>query len=274
MKSTNFFHQAQTTALSIIDLAANNVANRRRKNESSDAVLFGQRIAARLAVELDAWQLDFLRIEARQTLLLASRQIGKSFTTAILSSHQAIYYPKSLTVIISPSLRQSLELHSKIKEILEASDVGISRQTELTTVLSNGSKILALPSGQNTIRGFSPNLLILEEAAHLADETFFAVKPMLLQTQGRLVCLSSAWFKQGFFHDAYNSNDELWERMKVTALDVERIDKDWLANEKKSLPSWIYESQYLCNFFDSEKRVFSFDDIQAALSDDVPSFTW
>jgi hypothetical protein len=257
----------------ILAAAANRFVGRVRESEQSDASAFGQRVASLLNVELDEWQKDFLRIEARQTLLLASRQIGKSFVTSVLASHQAVYYPNSLSVIISPSLRQSLELHSKVKDVLEVCDVGIARQTELTTVLSNGAKILALPSGQNTIRGFSPNLLILEEAAHLADETFYAVKPMLLQTKGRLIAISSAWFKQGFFHDAYISNDS-WEKMTVKATDVERIDRTWLENEKKTLPSWIYESQYLCNFFDSEKRVFSFDDIQAALSDDVPSFTW
>ncbi len=261
-------------ATEILTKAAINLAEQLKLSERVNASLFGQRIASRLNVELDDWQLDFLEIEAKQTILLASRQIGKSFVTSVLASHQAVYFPKSLTVIISPSLRQSLELHSKIKDVLDVCDVGISRQTELTTVLSNGAKILALPSGQNTIRGFSPNLLILEEAAHLPDETFFAVKPMLLQTQGRLVCLSSAWFKQGFFFENYIAKDELWKRMKITALDVGRIDKIWLENERKSLPSWIYESQYLCNFFDSEKRVFSFDDIQAALDENLESFAW
>ncbi len=260
--------------IEILTATANRIAGKVKESEQSDASAFGQRVASLLNVELDDWQKDFLQIEARQTLLLASRQIGKSFVTSVLASHQAVYYPNSLSVIISPSLRQSLELHSKIKNVLEVCDVGISRQTELTTVLSNGAKILALPSGQNTIRGFSPHLLILEEAAHLADETYFAVKPMLLQTRGRLVCLSSAWFRQGFFFENYNSDNDLWEKMKVTALDVPRIDEDWLENEKRSLPEWIYESQYLCNFFDSEKRIFSFDDIQNALDDSIKAYSW
>lgn len=269
-----FGDYSQSFITGILTKAASNLSARVRESERVNAAVFGQRIATRLNVELDAWQLDFLSIEARQTLLLASRQIGKSFVTSVLASHQAIYYPNSLTVIISPSLRQSLELHSKIKDVLSVCDVGIAKQTELTTVLSNGAKILALPSGQNTIRGFSPHLLILEEAAHLSDETYHAVKPMLLATKGRLICLSSAWFKQGFFFENYVADDELWMKRKITALDVERIDRDWLENERKSLPEWIYASQYLCEFFDSEKRVFSFDDIQAALDENLLSFAW
>jgi hypothetical protein len=269
-----FGNYSESFITEFLTKAANRFAGKVRESEKSDASLFGERVAARLGVELDHWQLDFLQIEAKQTLLLASRQIGKSFTTAILSSHQAVYFPNSLTCIISPSLRQSLELHSKIKDVLDVCGVGISRQTELTTVLSNGAKILALPSGQNTIRGFSPNLLILEEAAHLPDETYFAVKPMLLATKGRLIAISSAWFKQGFFHDAYISNDELWEKVTVTAEDVGRIDKQWLENERRSLPEWIFASQYECKFFDSEKRIFSFDDIQAALDDSIKAYSW
>ena len=61
----------------------------------------------------DPWQANLLRADAPRTLLLCSRQSGKSTVTALLALHQAIYHP-GLVLLLSPSLRQSQELFRKV----------------------------------------------------------------------------------------------------------------------------------------------------------------
>src|SRR5215212_8563036 len=61
----------------------------------------------------DDWQAGILRSTAPRTLLNASRQSGKSTTTGTLAVHEAIYRPGSLTLMLSPGLRQSGELFRK-----------------------------------------------------------------------------------------------------------------------------------------------------------------
>src|SRR5437667_628190 len=86
----------------------------------------------RLKFEPDPWQAQLLRSRASWILLNCCRQSGKSTTTAALALHTAIYNP-GLTLLVSPSLRQSKELFAKVTgflkdlepaEVLEVSGAG------------------------------------------------------------------------------------------------------------------------------------------------------
>jgi hypothetical protein len=71
-----------------------------------DPVLF----ARDCGVEPDPWQAEVLRLQPRRTLLLCSRQAGKSSVSALLGLWTALYEPEALVLFVSPSLRQSSEL--------------------------------------------------------------------------------------------------------------------------------------------------------------------
>ena len=71
-------------------------------------------IMARAGTPADPWQAELLRSEAKRTLLLCSRQSGKSTTTAALALWTAVYQPGALILLLSPSLRQSQELYRKV----------------------------------------------------------------------------------------------------------------------------------------------------------------
>src|SRR5437763_475352 len=72
----------------------------------------------RLNFEPDPWQARLLRSRAPWILLNCCRQSGKSTTTAALALHTAIYDP-GLTLLVSPSLRQSKELFAKVTGFLK-----------------------------------------------------------------------------------------------------------------------------------------------------------
>jgi len=51
---------------------------------------------------------------------------------------------------------------------------------------------VSLPGDEGTVRGFSGvSLLVIDEAARVADPLYFAVRPMLAVSQGRLVALDT-----------------------------------------------------------------------------------
>ena len=62
----------------------------------------------------DKWQSDFLQSVSKRVLLNCSRQSGKSTVTSVMALHKAIYSAGSLILLLSPSLRQSLELYKKV----------------------------------------------------------------------------------------------------------------------------------------------------------------
>jgi hypothetical protein len=148
--------------------------------------------------------------------------------------------------------------------------VATVRESALSMEMSNGSRIVSLPGDEETVRGYSGvAVLIVDEAARVPDALYCAVRPMLAVSGGRLVCLSTPFGKRGFFFEEWHGPGA-WERVRITAHECPRISREFLAEEERALgPRW-YRQEYLCSFEDIIDAVFSWEDIQAAASDDVP----
>jgi len=138
-------------------------------------------LARQTGLEPDSWQAQALRSDVPRILLNCSRQSGKSTIAALLAVHATIYQPNSLVLLLSPSLRQSQELFKKAHDAHAAltDPVAIEAESALRLKLTNGSRILSLPGKEHTVRGYSGvRLLIVDEAARVPDDLYFAVRPM------------------------------------------------------------------------------------------------
>lgn len=228
--------------------------------------------AEKLGIAPDSWQRELLRSPSSRLLLNCSRQSGKSTMAAVLALHRALYYPGSLVLVLAPSERQSKELFSKVSGFYRhlGHNVPADSARKLGMLLSNGSRIEALPGTEKTVRGFSGvDLLIVDEAARVADDLYHAVRPMLAVSGGRLLMLSTPAGRRGVFYEAYEEGGENWERFEVHAHEVPRISDLFLAEERAALPQRIYEQEYECVFHDEEDAFFGMDLILGTISADV-----
>src|SRR5215216_5329910 len=218
--------------------------------------------ARSLGVEPDSWQERLLRSGSDRVLLNCCRQSGKSTMSALIALHRALYHPGSLVLCLAPALRQSQELFAKVS--------GYYRQLEnparadadrkLSLELANGSRIVTLPGTEKTIRGFSgASLLIVDEAARVEDELYFAVRPMLAVSGGSLLMLSTPYGQRGVFYEAW-TNGQGWDRYTVTAEECPRISPEFLAEERLALPERAYRQEYECSFEAVEGAVFDISD--------------
>jgi hypothetical protein len=129
---------------------------------------------------------------------------------------------------------------------------------------------VSLPSTEATIRGFSgANLIVEDEAARVSDELYYAVRPMLAVSGGRLILMSTPFGKRGHFHHEWTEGGEAWERIEIKATDCPRISPAFLAEERASLGDWWYRQEYDCQFVETIDQIFSYDLIIAAISSDV-----
>jgi hypothetical protein len=219
----------------------------------------------------DDWQTRCLRSPRSNTLLLCSRQAGKSQTAAGLAIRTALLQPGSLTLLLSPTLRQSGELfRDKVKRLYNAlgRPVATVQESALTMELANGSRIISLPGEEGSIRGYSRvALLVIDEAARVEDALYSSVRPMLAVSRGQLVALSTPFGRRGWFWEAW-SGPEPWQRIKITAAQCPRITKEFLAEERQSIGERWYRQEYGCEFLSAIGAVFSGEDIDAAI---VPS---
>jgi len=224
-----------------------------------------------LGIVPDSWQERLLQSEASRVLLNCARQSGKSTMAAIIALHQALLRSSSLVLILAPAERQAKELFSKVAEAYRTLGhiIPADSYRKMGMELSNGSRIEALPGTEKTIRGFSGvDLLLVDEASRVTDELYYAVRPMLAVSGGRLMMLSTPYGRRGVFFEEW-THGQGWERYEVPASQCPRISEEFLEEERQALPRRIYRQEYECSFEDTEDAVFAYEDVQAAISSEV-----
>jgi hypothetical protein len=221
--------------------------------------------------EPDPWQRRVLLSTSRYILLLASRQSGKSQTTAALALHTGLFRDNALVLLASPTERQSEELFRKIIEIWNRLDRPVAgRELKFSVEFANRSRIIALPGDPETIRCFSSvDLVILDEAARIPDAMFAAVSPMISVSRGRLLLLTTPMGRRGVFFDLWNS-DPSWEKIRARASECPRYEPDFLDSERRRLGERWYAQEYESEFISSDDQVFSQESIDAAFDSDLP----
>jgi hypothetical protein len=208
----------------------------------------------------DPTQSAVLDSDSPRLLLCSTRQWGKSTVTAIKALHFALARPHSTVLIAAPALRQSAEFLAKAASFLEILD--IPRRTDgrnrRSLLLPNNARLVAIPANQVTTRGFSPDLLLFDEAAFVPDTVIHALLPSLAATQGHLWLLSTPNGQFGFFYEAWHQKDpsDPWTRFHVKATDCPRISEDFLAEQRILLGEHQFKSEYLCEFTAGPGQLF------------------
>jgi hypothetical protein len=233
-------------------------------------VLDPARFAATAGLLCDPWQQQVLR-SSGNLLLCCSRQSGKSTVSAMLAAYTAVTRPRALILLISPSQRQSAELLLKCGAALRTAHTAprSSTQNALRLTLANGSRIVSLPGRNDTIRGYSGvSLLVIDEAAWVPDDLYYAVRPMLAVSNGRIIAMSTPHGTRGWFFEAW-SGSEAWERIAVPASACPRISPEFLAEEQRTLGHWWFAQEYECQFLAARSEVFRPEDIARAQHHEV-----
>jgi Terminase large subunit, T4likevirus-type, N-terminal len=220
----------------------------------------------------DSTQKRVLRSTKLRLLLNCTRQWGKSTSAAALALHRALYYPNSLILLVSPSQRQSSELFRKVAAFLNQLAIKPAKleDNQFSLQLANGSRIVALPGKEATVRGFSGVTLIIEDEASRVDDSLYrSLRPMLAVSGGRLILMSTPWGSRGHFFEEWSNGGISWERIECKASDCPRIPQHFLDEERASLGEWWFRQEYLCEFVETVDTVFSRDLVMSAISADV-----
>lgn len=221
--------------------------------------------------DLDPWQVRLLRSDAPRILLNCSRQSGKSTMAGVVALHKAFTTPGSLVLILAPAERQAKELFTKVAQAYRVLGHVVPAESyrKMGAELANGSRIEALPGTEKTIRGFSGvDLLLVDEASRVADELYYAVRPMLAVSGGRLMMLTTPYGRRGVFYEEWTGCGA-WERYEVPASQCPRISEEFLEEERRALPRRVFRQEYECSFEETDDQVFSHADVQAAISEEI-----
>ncbi len=228
-------------------------------------------LSRRIGIDPDRWQARLLRSTSRRKLLNCSRQAGKSTISSVLGLHGALYEPGCLQIILAPSERQSAELLRKVAHALSdlrrtGAAVEMERENVLELEFDNGSRIIALPGKEGTVRGYSGvRRLIIDEASRVPDDLYRAVRPMLAVSGGELDALSTPFGRRGWWHHEWTEGGSSWERFEVPATECPRITPEFLEEERQALPEAWFLQEYCCQFTESDAAIFASRFVEAAV---------
>ncbi|UWQ15679.1 terminase family protein [Aliiroseovarius sp. M344] len=152
----------------------------------------------------DPWQVEAFTTQASEIALRVGRQAGK---TSVLAARavEELHVPDSLTICVAPAERQAKIIAREIGQQLRRTDLVITRSTLTELEMSNGARVVALPSTSDTIRGYpSVSLLIIDECAFLQGENggedlISSVLPMLASKQSQVYFSSTPAGKNNYF---------------------------------------------------------------------------
>src|SRR5215469_7577370 len=186
--------------------------------------------------QLDPWQARMIDDPPKRLLCCCGRQVGKSTAAAVCALNSAIYSAPSTIVMISPSLRQSVELYRTFHALWQRLPGRPEAQYETLSrlELENGSRIISLPGSERTVRGLaSVDLIILDEAARVEDDLLAATRPMLAVSNGSLFALTTPAGKRGWFYEQWLRGVG-WSRISIRSIECPRIDPAFLEEEREA----------------------------------------
>jgi len=221
------------------------------------------------------YQKEVLDTESDRIAFVSGRQVGKSVTASWYALHFVLTNPGTTVLITAPTQRQSGELFDKIKREINGSNIpgdlwGIERETRTIMEFTNDSRVICLPAGEDgsNIRGYTADLIVVDEAAFIPDEVFFqALLPMMATTDGTMLLLSTPFGSSGFLYDAFHNDlEEQYFTKRVATYRNPTVSDEYISNQQRQLSSIDFKQEILGQFVESASSFFTAEVIDQAMS--------
>lgn len=228
------------------------------------------------AIELDDWQREALEHDGH-LLLCTGRQIGKTTIMAIKAGKYMVEHKNAQIICVSLTEDQAQLMIIMVLDWLERNhkayiEKGAKRPTKNKVLLNNGSSILARPVGNtgDAVRGFTGDVLIIDEASKMAQFIFDASTPTLMTTSGQIWLCSTPFGKHGYFYECYlnkNNRYKVIEKSSWDAIHERPIRGSWTQKKREGAIQFLKEEQlekspivfaqeYLGKFMDDLRQFF------------------
>lgn len=226
---------------------------------------------------LDNWQKEILEYDG-DILLCTGRQVGKTTTFAIKAVEYMIHHAGSTIIIASLTEDQAKLIIVMMVDYAEKHYRGLiakgkDKPTQNKLMLTNKSVAIARPVGNtgDAIRGFTGDVLILDEVSRFSELVMDAASPTLLTTGGQIWLCSTPFGKQGYFYRCFKNENKRFKVWHISSEEViynRPVSAGWSENQKREAISFLesekkeksklkYEQEYLGRFVDDLRQLFS-----------------
>jgi hypothetical protein len=229
--------------------------------------------------------------EFNENIALKYRQAGVSTVTAAWSSKKLVFASKNKpekVLIIANKLDTAVEFANKVRGFTEQwpSWVGVGFSAEKNSQrhfkLTNGCEVKAVATSTDALRGYTPTILIFDEAAYIeADGDFWAACMASLSTGGKVIVISTPNGYDPIYYEIYDQALKNMNDFKISEMvwwKDPRYNKDLqLLNVKDIIHYYLNRNEYVSGVetVDYTGREKEYDKIKELISQGYkPSSSW
>ncbi|SOH95236.1 hypothetical protein SAMN06273572_108110 [Monaibacterium marinum] len=219
------------------------------------------------ATHVDPWQVEAIMSDAQTVALLVCRQAGKS---CILATRGVRELKRGGTIIcVAPAERQTREITRKVQAYLRATDLVVERATQTEIECSNGGRFIAVPASGATIRGYTADLLLVDEMAYLlgtngGEDVVVSILPML-RDNGQTFYASTPAGKNNLFASLFLEPKDNVHRIKVPGTSIPRLASR-VERLRSQLSATRFRQEVMCEFLSDGLSYFDLSAIENATS--------
>jgi len=237
-------------------------------------------------MKYDAWQKEILNASG-DIVVNTGRQVGKTMIFSHKIAKHMLNNPKNQIIVVSLTEDQAQLIIVMIQNYLQKNapnsidNTKKNKPTKSRVSVKNGSRVISRPVGNtgDAVRGFTGNVLYIDEAAGMPEMMWKAAMPTLATTGGQIWMSSTprGKFQQGkgseknFFYKCWENKDKKWKVFNISTEEVYKTreidDIDWneekkekaiefLINQKTILSDIEYKQEYLGIFLDDSRQWF------------------
>lgn len=206
-------------------------------------------------------------------VIKSRRQCGKSVLAEIISMYTCLSNKKFRCYILEPTFAQADKIVNEIYAMCKGKPFywktnNIRRQI----YFKNGSEIrlFSAEQGEEALRGYTCELLIIDEACFISDSIINAVFPYVNVSKGPILLFSTPQGKSGLFYDYYcmgfsNEVNNIFSYDWAIEDVSELLSPAKLELYRKTMDALAFRTDYLGEFLDGQSRFFS--DFSACIKD-------
>lgn len=196
------------------------------------------------------------------------RQVGKSTTSVAYILHQVLFNENFVVAILANRAPTARELLGKLKLAFEYLPMflkqGIKEWNKGSIWLANGSRVLADSTSGSSVRGFSFNLIFLDEFAfvpnNIAEEFFASTYPTVSSGKTSKVVVVSTPNGMNLFYRMWMDSIEGRSDYKNIEIHWSRVpgrDEKWAQETIRNTSQRQFDQEFGCEFLGSTNTLIS-----------------
>ena len=215
----------------------------------------------------------------RFTICKLPRQSGKSVITTAYLIHQAIFRDNINIAILANKRETAFELMAKLQTSYENLpkwlQQGIVSWNKGSIELENGSRITASSTSSSAVRGFSYNIVMLDEFAfvptQMADEFFASVYPTISSGKSTKVIIVSTPNGMNHFYRLWTDAEKgrnSYTNIEAHWSEVPGRDDKWREETIANTSLQQFQQEFECDFIGSAGTLIAPSKLKALSFDD------